>query len=292
MTPVALLAPVFVAAVLALFTAGAHRRLPPHIAARVTTASLVAVAAAALPSVWLLGLSYLAHLPIIGGSFQWCAMAMGIHHDVPAVIGIPSVLVGAIGAPRAVQVIRRDRKLRMHDAGPIEYIDSPEPYAVTVPGRGGRVVISTGLLDLVDDAELDAVIAHEETHAEHRHDRYLLIARTVAALIPFVRPITVRLQYSLERWADEQAARTCRDRRVVASALAKVALGQPAQPALLGFGNLGVTGRVEALMVAAPPAMPTRRIAAVLWASIAATALLGVVQLHHLGTLIAALCPT
>jgi hypothetical protein len=291
MTPVALLTPLIVAAMLALVTTSAHRRLPPHIAARATTMSLIAIAAAALPSFWLLALSYLAHLPVVGGSFQWCAMAVGIHHEVPALLGLPSLLVLAIGTPRAVQVIRLNRKLRMNDPGPIEYVDATEPYAVTVPGRGGRIVISTGLLELIDDSELDAVIAHEDTHARHRHDRYLLVARTVSAAIPFVRPISTRLQYSLERWADEQAAQACRDRRVVASALAKVALGQHVRPALLGFGNLGVTSRVEAL-IAGPPTAPTRHIALAMWMSIAATTVLGIVQLHHLGTLIAALCPT
>lgn len=285
-----LLAPLAVAAVLALLTSALHRRLPPRVAARAIAASLVAVCAAAVPSLWLISLSFLAHLPLVGDGFRWCAMAIGIHDEIPWMIGAPSLVVAAFGTPRALKVLRLDRRLRIHTEGPIEYIDDAEPYAVTLPGRGGRIVISTGLLDVVDDDELGAVIAHEETHARYRHDRYLLAARTVSAAVPLLRPITARLQYALERWADESAAQRCRDRRIVASALAKVALAQPPMPAVLSFAGLGVTARVQALIAPAPQP-PNRVTAAILWAAIAVTSLLGAVQLHHLGRLFAALCP-
>jgi Zn-dependent protease with chaperone function len=246
MSLTALLAPLAVAAILGWCISAVHRHLPPELAARAATISLVAIAGAALPSLWLLSMSYLVHAPVIGTGMEWCAMAIGVHREVPPAIGLASLAIVLVGTPKAVRVWRVDRALRMHDAGPIEYVDSAEPYAVTVPGRGGRIVISTGLVDLISDDELDAVIAHERTHARHRHDRYLLIARTIAAGLPFIRPITTRLQYSLERWADEVAARSCGDRRLVATALAKVALGQQARPALLGFGGLGIATRVEA----------------------------------------------
>jgi Peptidase family M48 len=291
MSQSSLLLPLVVAAGLAALTAAVHRRLPPPVAARSMTVSLVVVAAAALPSIWLLGLSFLAHLPFVGAGFEWCAKAVGMHDDIPWIVGAPAVAMMMLGTPRAVRVLFLDWRLRIHTPGPVEYVDTPEPYAVTVPGRGGRIVISTGLLNIVDDAELDAVIAHEHTHAHYRHDRYLLIARTISAAIPFVKPFTERLRFALERWADEHAARRCGDRRTIAAALAKVALAQPMAPTMLGFGNLGVTARVEAL-IAAPPPRLNPAISFVLWTSIGATAILGVVQLHHLGRLVAALCPT
>ncbi len=47
-------------------------------------------------------------------------------------------------------------------------VDDDAPNAVACPA--GRIYVTTGLLDAVeDDAELDAVLAHEITHVERRH---------------------------------------------------------------------------------------------------------------------------
>lgn len=286
-----LFVPLAAALVIVLATSVSHRWLPPQIAARATRAGLLAVAVAAIPSLWLISLSYLAHAPLVGAGFRWCAMIAGVHHEIPVIVGLPSVALSIVGAARAIKVIRLDRRLRIHEPGPVEYVDTAEAYAVTVPGRGGRIVVSTGLLDLIDDRELEAVIAHESAHARHRHDRYLLTARAVAAALPPVRPITARLQFALERWADESAARACGDRRVVATALAKAALGPQLSAATLGFTGPGITDRVEALLAASPP-RPRRGVALALWTAIAVTASLGAVQLHHLASLLASLCPT
>ena len=97
-------------------------------------------------------------------------------------------------------------------------------------------------------------------------------------------------RFSLERCADEGAARHCGDRRRVARTLAKVALATDVSPALLGFTGLGVAARAEALL-AAPPRRPTRPTVVGILSGMAVTAGLSLVQLHHLGALITALCP-
>jgi hypothetical protein len=287
--------PLVAAAFVAVLATGLHKTLPPKVATRMVFASMLVVAAAALPSIWVVGISYLAHAPLIGKSFRWCAMAFGLHHEIPAILALPALGVTIHGGLGAVAVLRRDRQFRTHSSGPIEYVESSEAFAATIPGKGGRIVVSTGLVELVDDQEFDIVIAHERAHAQNRHDRYLLWARLVSAALPLMRPVTRRLHFVLERWADESAAARCGDRALVATTLAKVALnepvGAPAALAGLGFTGLGVVGRVEALLAPARP-LPARPYVAGIWSATAIAAALAIVQLHHLVGLIAALCPT
>ena len=108
--------------------------------------------------------------------------------------------------------------------GTVEITDHDQTFAFTLPGRGGQVVLSTGLIDMLDEAEQQVVLAHERAHAHHRHDRYLLTAQLAAAVMPLLRPLAGRLQFSLERWADETAVARCGDRGFVARTLGKVAL--------------------------------------------------------------------
>jgi Peptidase family M48 len=287
--------PLIAAAFVTVLATGLHKTLPPKVAARVVFASMLVVAAAALPSIWIIGVSYLAHAPLIGKSFRWCAMAFGLHHEIPAILAIPALGVTIHGGLGAFAVLRRDRHLRIHGPGPVEFIESQEAFAATMPGKGGRIIVSTALVELVDDQEFDIVIAHERAHAQNRHDRYLLWARLVSAALPFMRPVTRRLHFVLERWADETAAARCGDRTLVATTLAKVALNEPVSSPLalaaLSFSGLGVVGRVEALL-APPRPRPARPYVAGIWLATAVATVLAVVQLHHLAGLISALCPT
>lgn len=286
-----LFTPVVTAIALAITLTALHRRLPPAFAARVATATLVVVCAAALPSLWIIGLGFLAHAPLIGGGFRWCTMAFGLHDRLPMLISVPALFFATIGTTRAVGAWRTHRRLLMHEPGPIERTGDPNPYAVAIPGRGGRIVISEGLVELLDHEEISIVLAHERTHTRYRHDRMLLVARMADAACPLLRPLTRRLRFSLERWADEAAARFCGDRRRVARILAKVALSDETAPALLGFTGLGVAARAQALLAPPTPA-PRRTTVAAILAGIGGTAALSLVQLHHLGALIAVLCPT
>jgi hypothetical protein len=299
MTALAMFAPVFVAAGLAVLTTTFHRRLPPKFAARITIVAVVALCLAALPTLWIIGLGFLAHVPFIGGGFQWCSMAFGLHGHAPTALALPALVLSGAGAVRGWRIWRIDQRLRVDTRGPIEYTGDAAPYAVTMPGKGGRIVLSRGLIALLDESEQAIVVSHERTHARYRHDRYLLIARIAEATCPALRPLTRRLQFSLERWADETAARQCGDRSLVARTLAKVALANPVRtPALgftglefasLGFAGLGVTARANALLDE-PAGQPSVLALVSILIGIVTTGALAAVQLHHLGPLLAVLC--
>lgn len=293
MTLLSLFIPMMGAGVLALVVTASHRRLPPVLAARIGVASVAVVCLAVVPSLWILGLQVMAHAPIVGHGARWCSMTLGLHDHVTAWLTVPALALAVIGSVRAARVLWSHRRLAVHQPGEIEIADDPRPYAVSLPGRGERIVVSRGLVDLLSDDEFDVVLAHERTHARFRHDRMLLVAGLAQAVCPLLRPLTRRLRFSLERWADEAAARRCGDRRRVARTLAKVALAadapQGVQVGVAGFTGLGVSARAEA-MLASPPEPPSSVLLAGLFAGVVATAVLALVQLHHLGGMVAALC--
>lgn len=281
--------PLLVTLGVAAVATSAHRRLPPRLAARFVTIALVLVVIAALPTALVVAVAFLAHAPVVGVGFQWCAQALGLHSAVPAWIGIPVLMLLAVGAVRTVRLVREHRALRIDEILPIQIAHSDKPYAVTLPGRAGQIVISTAMVDLLDDDERRIVVAHEEAHARYRHDRYLLTAELAAAVLPPLRALARRVNYSIERWADEAAAAVCGDRQLVAVTLGKVAL-QTHPPTVAGFAGLGVASRMGALL-APPIPNPHRSQLVMLWSSLAVIAGFSLYQLHHLESLLTALCP-
>lgn len=281
--------PLLVTLAVAAVATSAHRRLPPRLATRFVTIALVLVVVAALPTALVISVAFLAHVPVIGFGFEWCARAMGLHDAVPAWLGVPSVMLIVLGLVRTCKLVRQHRSFRLASPRPIHIAPSQKPYAVTLPGPAGQIVISTAMVDLLDDDEQRIVVAHERAHALYRHDRYLLTAELAAAALPPLRALTRRVNYSIERWADEAAAAVCGDRRLVAITLGKVAL-QTTPPTVAGFSGLGIASRMGALLEPPIP-NPRRSQLLVLWSSIAVTAGFSLYQLHHLERLLSALCP-
>ncbi|BEL07406.1 M56 family metallopeptidase [Actinoplanes sichuanensis] len=65
-----------------------------------------------------------------------------------------------------------DRVERHEDLGgdEVRVLDGALPLAYCVPGREPRVVLSDGVLQTLDRAQVDAVLAHERAHLRHRHE--------------------------------------------------------------------------------------------------------------------------
>jgi hypothetical protein len=253
------------------------------------TVALVIVVIAAIPTALVIALAFLAHVPVVGVGFEWCAQVIGLHQAVPAWLGIPAVALVGAGGVRTLRLVRQHRRLRVNDGAPIHIAHSDKLYAVTLPGRAGQIVISSAMVDLLDDDEQRVVIAHERAHADHRHDRYLLVAELAAAALPPLRALARRVGFSIERWADETAAEVCGDRELVAATLGRVAL-HSTPTTVAGFAGLGVAARMGALL--APPVPSPRQAHLVaMWVSLAVTAGFSAYQLHHIEQLVAALCP-
>lgn len=289
MSLLALVVPLLAATAVALVATATHHRLPPRLAARFITLSLVLVMVGALPTLLVIAASFLTHVPFLGAGLQWCAHTFGFHATVPVWVGVPAVMLVSIGAVRMVRIVRQHRSIRCDCAGPVHVADDQRPFAVTLPGRGGQIVVSSGLIDLLRPAETEVVLAHEQAHARLRHDRYLLVVELSAAALPPVRPLARWARFSVERWADETAADICGSRRLVAETVGRVALFGGPMPGVLGFAGNGVGSRVHALL---QPPVPSPRIAGrvALGLAIVGTAAASAYQIHHLGALIGAMC--
>jgi Zn-dependent protease with chaperone function len=224
-------------------------QLRPAAAARSCTVLFAAVAVATVPTLWLIGLSGLAHMGFHNPVTDWCVHLLPDYQPFGAVIGVASLIAAIVGTIRAGRVLTHHRRLRCTDTCPVQFIDTDEVYAYTLPGPARTIAISNGLRRWLDNQEFDLVMAHEQVHARHRHDRYKLLALVTTAFIPPVASVMKRLDFYLERWADEEAlVHTGAERQLAARTIAKVALARTSPSPALGIADHGVAARATALL--------------------------------------------
>ena len=128
-------------------------------------------------------------------------------------------------------------------------VDHPAAAAYCVPGLRSRIVISAGTLDLLDQAELAAVLAHERAHLRARHDLVLLPFCALARAFPrsrLVRRARATVALLVEMLADDQALRQ-RPARELATALLRVGVSGAGQAP---SGALAVADAADAEVVA------------------------------------------
>lgn len=292
MTALATVSPLLTAFAIAVAVTALHRRVRPQLAVTLMTGGILAVAVAVVPTLVVLTVGFLVHLPLLGGGFEWCRAVLGFHASVNPWLGAAASGLLALGTVRAVRSVRAWHRHRCGEAGAVALVDSDDWFAYSLPGPGQRIALSSGLVEALDGDELAVVLAHERGHARHRHDRHLLAAELAASLVPPLEWLRRRLRFALERWADEEAVDAAGgDRERVAFTLAKVALGPSETPrTVAAFNGLGVAARVEALL----RPQPLRHEG--LWTStigvgVGAVALAAAVQAHHVAALLVTLCP-
>lgn len=253
MTAELLAGPLLVGLIAIAAGSGLASHLLPRSAARLTAVMLGSLAFAAVVTSWLLGLSGLAHLGLQNPLSDWSAHLLPGHSPAGALLGVASLGVAVIGTVRVARVVNLHRRLSCHRTPVLEIVQSDEIFAHTLPGPAGTVVVSTGLRRLLDEGELATVMAHERAHAQHRHDRLILVGLAAKAFLPPVNRLASQLEFHLERWADEEAVRsTGRPRDQVARTLAKVALNAAGPAGGLGVARHSVVARAEALLRPAP----------------------------------------
>ena len=129
-------------------------------------------------------------------------------------------------------------------------LDAPERVAYCVAGRPATIVVTRGALAALDDAQLEAVLAHERAHLAGRHHLLVVISRALAVAMPRLRLFTTgaaEIARLVEMCADDAAAHR-HGGQTVAGALLALA-GASALPApALGATATGVVERVERLL--------------------------------------------
>ncbi|GAA1972022.1 M56 family metallopeptidase [Kitasatospora viridis] len=195
-----------------------------------------------------------------GPAGHWRALLLGA-----AVLGAAGAVV-ATGWLRAARARARHRLVldlvARQEAGAGWWTVPDERAAAwCVPGRGGRIVFSSGAVALLDPAQRSAVLAHERAHLRGRH--HLLsgaagaLARALPGL-PLARAAAEQVALLVEMAADDRALRQCAP-RTLATALYTVAAGR-APGGALAAGEVGAVARVHRLLAAAPPLSAPRRV--------------------------------
>jgi beta-lactamase regulating signal transducer with metallopeptidase domain len=139
-------------------------------------------------------------------------------------------------------------------------VDHPAAAAYCVPGLRSRIVISAGALDLLDQAELAAVLAHERAHLRERHDLVLLPFTALLRAFRWsavAREAHAAVALLVEMLADDRALRH-RPARELATALLRVGAAGGVQapngalPAADWAADGQVAARVSRLLRPAP----------------------------------------
>ncbi|ROO84725.1 peptidase M48-like protein [Actinocorallia herbida] len=215
-------------------------RLRPGAGAAVLAWSAAAAACGAVANLALFSAKAFAEVPAVDAYFGWSrGTVLADTAHVPWVSWASAALL-AWCAVSAALVWRRHRRGRevartlapLPDDQRIVLVPEDSPDAFAVPGRPGRIVVTSGMRATLTDAQYTALLAHERAHLDGRHHRLVLMADLAGALHPALAWVARRVGYLVERDADEIAAAEVGSRRTVAKAIAAAALAARETPSL------------------------------------------------------------
>jgi hypothetical protein len=272
--------PLLVPLVAALSAGRLARRFDPRLATWLLTCSAVMLAAATGTVLSLLVLAGLIQIPLVA---QLGKLSLQIiqRDDAPSV-SVAMLAAIALSAAIAAVVRMTYRRVRALVAAAVQarclpgtgelvvMQDDGVAEAFTVPGRPGRIVVSTGMLAALGEDERHALFAHERAHLRSGHHWFTAAAQLAAAANPLLRPLARAVAFTIERWADEDAATATGDRRLVARTIAKAALAKASAtrlgtaPSWSADFALGVTGTASDLADLSGGGPVPRRVAALL----------------------------
>ena len=151
-------------------------------------------------------------------------------------------------------------------------VEHPSLVAYCLPGRGGRIVLSSAALAALQPAELDAVLAHERAHLAGRHHLVLATSAGLArafGFLPLFRVGREQTAVLIEMLADDRACRAG-EPLTVASALLALAgpstagSGMSVPSSALGANQTATGTRVRRLLDRPVPLRPVGRAVAAL----------------------------
>lgn len=237
--------PLVMSIVLAIAGPLLARSLAPRTAARVLVIAAAITSASALWALGLLALSGLldAAQPLADPAPWWGTLF--------------ALLAGACALARMVAVAQEHRRTvrfarsfsqdQQAGEGGLVVIADQRPIAAALPGRHGRIVVSSAMLARLGTRERRVLLSHERCHVTNRHDLYRLTGDMARAVNPLLGALRDTIDQALERWADEDAAAVVGSRSLVARTLLQAALAPPTWRGALAFSSRGIAARVHAL---------------------------------------------
>jgi beta-lactamase regulating signal transducer with metallopeptidase domain len=298
-------APVTATLFAAVFARMLADRLEPRLGTWLLTAMAVALAGCSTIVLGLLALGGAMRVPLVDWLGRLSLAVLRRGDPVPAPVAIAATLVLTVLAVCVIQAARMHGRAlamayqqarRLRTEAEVVVVDDPAVDAVALPALGrlpGHVIVSTGMLDILNDDEQQVLLAHEQAHLTGHHYLFLLTSRLAAAANPLLRPVADSVAYTVERWADERAAAHSghrgNRRRLAACAIGKAALARHRShpPAAVQWALHAAAGpvprRVAALLT--PPQRTRRWIAltvAIMLAVSCLATLAATEQLHEL----------
>jgi beta-lactamase regulating signal transducer with metallopeptidase domain len=245
-------------------------RMRPQVGVRLVVLASFAVAVAGMFVLGATGFTWAAQDPKVAHMGQWSPEQLKATDPVPRPeAGICLVLFVAAAIAvlrlagrriRALYQVRRairdfqaghDDGTHCGDAG-VVVVPDERADAFTTAGPGAVIVVTTGLLDCLTEAERQALLAHERSHRRHGHVWWLVAMDLAVAVNPLLARTGIAVAHAVERWADEDAAEQVADRRLVARTLARVALvrkqGMRAAAVAVMAAGGDVPARVRAML--------------------------------------------
>jgi Zn-dependent protease with chaperone function len=191
-----------------------------------------------------------------------------VQAGMAAAVALTALGITLVGT-RVVLALRRARAdtLRHADAavlaargtprgpGGALVVDAQHRSVYCLPGRAGTIVITRAALDVLDEPQLAAVMAHERAHLTGRHHQLLAFTAALARILPGSRLFAegaTEVARLAELSADDAAARRHGRDTVVDALLAlcvpSSSAPSPLQVPGLGAAGVGVADRVERLL--------------------------------------------
>lgn len=229
---------------------------------------------------WAVALIYLtvaaARTVLYGSPLTFCLSSLGIVADLDlprhaAPIALVSLLSAALVATvlvvRRVATLARQMRTRGHEhaaaarivgrqgAWPdVAVITAQQPSAYCVAGRPRTIVVTTGALVCLDQAQLAAVLAHERAHLRGRHHQILIVLRALAVTLPrlpLFAAATPAVAALLEMCADDAAVRRHGSDNLIGGLIGLAGRSSTPAPALAAAAT-DVLARAQRLVAPAP----------------------------------------
>jgi len=284
----ALLAPLGALVVLGAMLTFVVGRLEPSLAVRVSLGAMLAAAAATAAVLLHYGMVTLLELPFVGDRLHALVHPDAPHSGDRLAIALAATAWTLVAMWRLQRLFGAYRAERSRATGGIIETDCEVPVAYSLPGPRPTVVVSRGMSALLDRDEFRVVLAHERAHAELRHDLALLAGRVCVVAMPLLAPMMRVLEHAIEREADEVAARECGNRRLVARAVAKVALESRELLFSPGISVVGPAARAQHMLDGGRTS--PRLVSFVASGGTFVLVGLGMLQWHHVVRAVASVC--
>jgi Zn-dependent protease with chaperone function len=163
--------------------------------------------------------------------------------------------LGRRGLPMPTSLASQVDTLQL--SGRVTLVDDGDAYAFAAGLARPRIWLSSGLLALLDDAELAAVLRHERHHLRRRDPLRVLLARSLAHGLFFL-PVAAALRNlymdAKECEADE-ASGANHDLAAALLKLVRAGSHLPAGASLAAAGSSSTAGRIRRLLGGEPAAL-------------------------------------